>query len=159
MEVLRLNLSRNEFSMSKKVLLWIVGSMFLAAGIWAIYMRFVKKDSSIQPGLTVVLFALSAFLFFIASLASFRKREHFFYVDNETITYRYGLISSRHQSYNWSEIKKIVMKYNQRKAILVFNNDKQVTINLNWINKSNSQIILKHIYYASKYKGLPVTRT
>lgn len=158
MEDLKLNLSRNEFSTSKKVLLWIVGSMFLIGGLWALYMRLVKHDTSVQPGLTVVLLVLSAFMFFVAALATFRKRKHFFYVNDEAISYRYGLVSSSYHSYNWSEIKKVIMKYNQRKAILILNNDKHVTINLNWIQKTNSQIILKHIYFASKNKGLPLTK-
>ncbi len=158
MEALRLNLSSNDFTPAKKALLWIVGSMFLLGGLWSLYMIVAKNDTSIRPGLPVVLFLLSAFVFFVAALASFRKRKQFFHVDDETISYSYGLISSRHRSYKWADIKKLIMKYNQRKAILILNNDKQITINLNWIQKTSSQIILKHLYSASKDKGLPLTR-
>ncbi len=158
MEALRLNLSSNDFTPAKKALLWIVGSMFLLGGLWSLYMIVVRNDASIRPGLPVVLFLLSAFVFFIAALASFRKRKQFFHVDDETISYQYGLISSRHHSYHWSDIKKLIMKYNQRKAILILNNDKQIVINLNWIQKTRSQIILKHLYSASKDKGLPLSR-
>jgi hypothetical protein len=158
MEALRLNLSRNDFTPAKKALLWIVGSMFLIGGLWSLYMLVVKQDSSIRPGLPVVLFLLSGFVFFVAALASFRKKKHFFHVDDDTISYRYGLISSRYRSCNWADIKKIIIKYNQRKAILILNNDKHILVNLNWIQKTSSQVILKHLYAASKNKGLAIAR-
>jgi len=158
MEALRLNLSSNDFTPAKKALLWIVGSMFLLGGIWSLYMIAAGNDSTIRPGLPVVLFLLSAFVFFVAALASFRKSKQFFHVDDETISYRYGLISSRHHSHNWSDIQKVIIKYNQRKAILMLNNNKQVTINLNWIQKTSSQIILKHLYSASKERGIHLSR-
>lgn len=159
MEELKLKLSRNEFSTGRKALLWIAGTLFLAGGLWNIYMKVVKHDETVQVGLTIALFTISAFIFFLATLASVRKRNHFFYVNSDSISYRYGLLFPRHRSHNWSDIKEVIMKYNQRKAIFVLNNDKQVVINLNWIQRTNSKIILKHIYYESRNRGLPVRKT
>ena len=158
MEELKLNLSRNEFSTGRKILLWVVATMFLLGGLWDIYMRLVKDDTSVSPGLTVTLFTISAFVFFLAMLASFQKKQHYFNVNNEEISYRYGLIFPSLQNHKWSEIKEIIIKYTQRKVILVMKNKKHVTINLNWIQRTNSKIILKHIYYSSRSIGLPVIR-
>jgi len=158
MEDLKLNLSKNEFSTGRKTLLWIVGSLFLFGGLWDLYMKLVKHDGTVQVGLTVALFGISAFIFFIAILASGRKRKHFFNVNNESISYRFGLLFPRQRSHKWSDIKEVLMIYRQRKAILVLDNGKKEVLNLNWIQRTNSKIILKHIYYASRIRGLQVKK-
>lgn len=158
MEDLRLNLSKNEFSKARKILLWVLASLFALGGAWDLYLKLIKHDYSAQIGLTVILFAISGFIFFIAVLASVTRKDHYFKVDNDHISYRYGLIFARQHSYNWSEIKNIIMRYKERKAILVLENGKQETINLNWVKRTNSTTILKHIYYLSKKLNIPVTR-
>ncbi|MDZ7740047.1 MAG: hypothetical protein U5K32_13495 [Bacteroidales bacterium] len=159
MENLNLNLSKNEFSKSRKILLWIIGLLFFSGAIWSLYLKLYKDDSSVTAGLIVVLFAISSFIFFIAALASVKKKNHYFIIDNDRISYRYGLVFSKQRSLNWSEIKEIIIQYNLRKATIITGDDKQKFINLNWINHSSARAILKHLYYTARKKNISISKT
>ncbi|MBS0009924.1 MAG: hypothetical protein KFF49_00840 [Bacteroidales bacterium] len=158
MEALKLNLSRNEFSTGRKILLWILGTLFLTGALWSLYVRLAKIDESAEPGLILVLFLISAFIYFIALLATVQKKSHFFHVDEDMISYRYGFFFPGYHKHKWEDISEIIMKYDQRTAMLILNNGKHISINLKWIQKSSSQLILKHIYYTAQNKNLPVIR-
>lgn len=158
MENLTLNLSKNEFSKSRKILLWLIGLLFLSGTFWSLYLKLYKHDTSVTTVLIIVLFGISAFVFFIASLASVKKKDHYFNIDDSTISYRYGLVFSKSRSHSWPEIKEIIIHYNLRKATIITGDDKKKSINLNWINRSSSSVILKHIYYSARKKGIPVSK-
>ncbi len=158
MENLNLNLSENEFSKSRKVLLWIIGLLFFSGAIWSLYLKLFKHDTSVTAGLIVVLCAISAFVFFIAALASAKKKDHYFNIGDDIISYRYGLVFAKHRCHNWSEIKEIIMQYNLRRAIVIKEDDKKRIINLNWINRSSSKVILKHLYYTARKKGIAISK-
>lgn len=158
MENLNLNLSKNEFSKSRKILLWAIGLLFLSGAIWSLYLELFKHDTSVTAGLIIVLFAISAFIFFIASLASLNREDHYFIIDNDKISYRYGLLFSKHRTHNWPEVKEIIIQYNLRKATIITADGKRKIINLNWINRTGSKIILKHLYYTSRKIGIPITK-
>lgn len=159
MENLNLNLSKNEFSKSRKILLWIIGLLFFSGAIWSLYLGLYMHDTSVTAGLIVVLFAISAFIFFIATLASVKKKDHYFIIDANKMSYRYGLIFPKHRSHNWSEIKEIIIQYKLRKATIITGDDKQKIINLNWINHSSARAILKHLYYTARKKDISISKT
>lgn len=158
MENLNLNLSKNEFSKSRRILLWIIGLLFFISTLWSLYLKLWAHDTSVTTGLIIILFLISAFLCFIASLASARKEDHYFNINHDEISYRYGLMFSKQRKHTWEEIKEIIIRYNLRKAIIINVNDNKKTINLNWINKTSAKTILKHLYYISRKKGIPISK-
>ena len=84
MENLFYNLSEEEFSKSKKVMLWIFASFFFIAGLATILMS-IFFDSSINPGVSAAPFGISLVSGFIAWMATFSKTDHFFLINDEKI--------------------------------------------------------------------------
>ncbi len=139
--------------------MWIIGLLFFSGTIWSLYLKLFRHDTSVTTGLIIVLFGISAFVFFIAALASVKKKDHYFIIDADKISYRYGLVFPKHRNHNWSGIKEIIMQYNLRQAIIISEDDKKKIINLNWINRTSSKIILKHLYYTARKKDIPISKT
>ena len=158
MEDLSINLSKNEFSTGRKILLWIVATLFLGIGIWDLYLNLVKHDTSVNAGLTVVLFTISVFMYFIALLATLKRKEHYFKITNNSISYRYGLLFPKHHDHSWEKIEKVRIPKDAKKTILVLKTGKDEHINLTWVEKNNARIIRRHIYYSAKKRSIPIIR-
>ncbi|MGE5421536.1 MAG: hypothetical protein ACM3UT_15215, partial [Chloroflexota bacterium] len=67
MENLYYNLSEEEFSGSKKILLWVFSGLFFAAGLWVIllHVAFGKKET-VPIALSMAPFGISLVVGFIA---------------------------------------------------------------------------------------------
>lgn len=159
MEDLYFNLSKEEFSKGRKILLWIISIAATAVTLFVIYLRFVIFDPNATLGLLVVLAGTTTFFYLIAILATAKRKEHFFKINNELISYRYGLMFQKQQSYNWSDIKEVYFPPHSKKTALVLNDGKVVIINLTWIENNKSRMIRKHIFYTAKSKGLTLHKT
>ncbi|HUS85756.1 MAG TPA: hypothetical protein VMW76_00830 [Bacteroidales bacterium] len=158
MDDLYFKLSQEEFSKGRKILLWIAASLFALIGFWDLYLKIFKHDSNASFGLTIVLFSISGFIFFIAFLASLKHKEHFFKVDNEIISYYFGLFFPSHHTYKWEEIDRIYMPPHQKTTILVLKDGRTIRINLTWVEKNKSRMIIRHIYYAAKQRDIDVLK-
>lgn len=158
MDDLYFNLAKEEFSKSRKILLWVIAIIAGSISIWASYLMFYKHDTYATLGLTVSLYLVTIFLFLIAILSTKKRKEHFFKVDNETISYHYGLLFPAHHTYTWKEIKKIFIPPHSKNATLLLDNDKAVHINLTWVEKNKSRMIRKHIFYTAKNMGKEVIK-
>jgi len=158
MDDLYYNLSKEEFSKGRKTLLWIIASLFAMIGLWDLYLKIFKHDTNTSFGLTVVLFTISGFIFFVALLATMKRKEHFFKVDNEIISYHFGLLFPTHHTYRWEDIDKIYMPSQQKTTTLVLKDGHVIHINLTWIEKNKSRLIRRHIYYAAKRRNIDVLK-
>jgi hypothetical protein len=157
MESLFYNLSEEEFSKSKKAMLWVFASFFFIAGLATIGMS-IFFDSSINPGVSAAPFGISLVTGFIAWIATFSKSDHFFRIDGEKIEYKYGLFNVKTNSYNWNDIKDIYFPHKQKKVKLVLKNNSEVIINLAFIQKKKSAHIRKHLFYCAKELNLNIVK-
>lgn len=159
MEDLYFNLSKEEFSKGRKILLWVISIAATAVTLFVIYLKFVMFDPNATLGLLIVLVGTTAFFYLIAILATAKRKEHFFKIDSELISYRYGLMFQKQHSYQWSDIKEVYFPPHSKKTAIILNNGKVVGINLTWIERNKSRMIRKHIFYTAKSKGLALYKT
>jgi hypothetical protein len=156
MDDLYFNLASEEFSKSRKILIWIIAVLTALVAAWDSYLKFFKHDASADLGLTFTLYVITIFLFSIAILSTKKRKEHFFKVDKEQISYHYGLLFPSHRSYLWSDVREVYLPPHSKNTVLILTNDKPVHINLTWVERNKSRIIRKHIYYLAKEKGIGI---
>jgi len=158
MENLYYNLSEEEFSGSKKALIWIFAALFFLAGLGIIFMNVILHDKSIHISLSSAPFGISIVVGIIAMMASSNRKDHYFLIDNDKIEFVYGLGNPVKQSFLWSDIKEIQLPHKQKKVKLILKNDSSYIINLSWIEKKKSSHIRKHFFYAAREKNINIVK-
>jgi len=156
MEKLFYDLSEQEFSSGRKALLWGFSFAFFLAGAGIIFMNVIQHDLSIHITFCIPPFGIGIFTGIIALMASSKKKDHFFLIDDVKIEYRYGLFKPVKVSHNWSDIKEIKMPHKEKKVLLVYNNNTDHIINLNWLEKKKTHFIRRHFYHAAKEKNINI---
>jgi len=159
MEDLYFDLAKEEFSKGRKIILWFMAIAATIVTLTDIYLKFVKHDSNATIALTITLAITTSFFYMIAILSSVKRKEHFFSIDKDTISYYYGLMFQTHRSYKWNEVQKLYVPPHSKNASLVLKNGKVVHINLTWVEKNKARMIRKHIFYSSKNKGIEILKT
>ena len=145
MENLYFNLSEEEFSKGRKILLWVFSTLFLLAGIYILIINLVFGHKSIPLFISLITFGISLFVAVIAAFASIKRKNIFFLVDDEKIEFRFGILNPKKHSFKWSDIKELIIPHKQKKAMLRLNDGSTFLINLNWLQKKKSSLIRKHI--------------
>jgi hypothetical protein len=158
MENLYYNLSEEEFTKGRKILLWIFVVAFFLGGVYVAMLSPVFGVHHIKPTLSLAPFGISFIVGIIALFATIKRKDLFFSIDNDKIEFRYGLFRPKKHSISWTDIKEVVMPHKERKAKLVFNSGTSFTIDLTWLQRKKSSIIRKHLYYASREKNLPIIK-
>jgi len=158
MEQLYFNLSEEEFTKGRKILLWIFAGFFFIAGIYVVTAKPIFGHNSIPPILATAPFGISFIVSAFAALASIKRKDLFFLVDYGKIEFRYGLLNPKRHSYQWIEIKEMIMPHNQRKVKLNLLNGTSYVIDLNYLQRKKSTLIRKHIYKCAVEKGIPIIR-
>ena len=158
MEKLFINLSEEEFSKGRKIILWVFAATFFLGGIYVLIAGPVLGIHQIMPGLSLAPFGIAFIVGIIASVASVKRKDRFFLIDDDKIEFRYGLLNPRKKTFLWSDIDKLVIPHKERKAKLLMNNGSSYVINLTWIQKKKSTLIRKHIYHAALYKNLNIVK-
>jgi hypothetical protein len=158
MENLYYNLSEEEFSPSRKILLWGFAGFFFLGGVYVLMTNLVFGHKSIPLVLSVAPFGISLVVSVIAAFATIRRKDLFFSIDDEKIEFRYGIYRPKKHSYQWSEINQLVIPHKQKKAKLMFRDGSSYVINLTWIQNKKSGIIRKHIYQTAASKDLKIVK-
>jgi hypothetical protein len=158
MEKLYLNLSEEEFSKEKKILLWSFAALFLCAGVYILVVSLVFGQKSIPPVLSIAPFGISLVVSIIAGFATFKGTDLFFSIDDEKIEYKFGIIKPVTHSFRWFEIKELVMPHRQKKIKLIFKDGSSFVINLTWIQKNKSSHIRKNIFHSARERDLNVIK-
>lgn len=158
MEKLLYDLSEHEFSKSRKILVWLFSAVFFLAGLGIIYMNIIQHDISIHISFAIAPFCISIFGAIVAYLATTKRKDHYFLIDNDKIEYRYGLFKPVKCTHKWSDIKEIIIPHKERNIMVKYTDNKAYLINLNWLEKRKTHFIRKHFYYASKEKNIPLTK-
>lgn len=158
MENLYYNLSEEEFSKGRKILLWGFAGLFFLAGVYVLFASLVLGQKSIPAVLSTAPLGISLVVSVIAAFATFKGTELFFSIDNDKIEFKYGIFKPVVHSFKWIDIKELVMPHKQKKAKLIFNDGSSFIIDLTWMQKKKSSHIRKHIYHAAREKNLNVTK-
>jgi len=153
MENAHFNLSEEEFSKSKKVMLWAFASCFFFAGIATLILS-LYYDSSISPGVSAAPFGISLVTGLIAALATFKGSDHYFSIDEDKIDFKYGMFNAKNTVYKWTAIKDIYFPHKQKKIKLVMKDSTEAIINLTWVQKKKASLIRKHLFYCAKEKNI-----
>jgi hypothetical protein len=156
MEKLFYDLSEQEFSSGRKVLLWIFSGVFFLAGAGIIYMNVIQHDLSIHITFCIPPFGIGIFTGIIAFMATSKKKDHYFLMDNDKIEYRFGLFKPVKITHNWVDIKEIVMPHKERKVLLRYKNNNDHIVNLNWLERKKTHFIRRHFFYAAKEKNISI---
>ena len=156
MEKLFYDLSENEFSTGRKALLWIFSGVFFMAGAGIIYMNIIQHDLSINISFCIPPFGIGIFTAIIAYMATLKRKDHYFLMDNDKIEYRFGLIKPVKITHIWSDINEIQMPLKEKKVLLKYKNNSEHILNLNWLEKKKSHYIRRHFYHAAKEKNIKI---
>jgi hypothetical protein len=159
MENLYYNLSEQEFTKGRKILLWGFSLLFFVAGLAVLILSVVMHDESINITVSTAPFGISIVAAIIASLATFSRKDHFFTVDNEKIEFNYGMLKPVKQLFLWNDILEINFPHKQKKVKLIMRNNSYYIINLTWIEKKKSSHIRKHIFYGASEKNIKITKS
>lgn len=157
MENLYYNLSEEEFSKSRKILLWIFVILFFLGGVYVAISPLLGIHE-INPVLSIAPFGISLLVGIIAALATIKRKDIFFLIDDEKIEFRYGLIRPKKYTFLWSDIQKMVFPNKERKAKVFFMDGSSYVIDLSYIQRKKSTIIRKHLYHEAKYKNLAIEK-
>jgi hypothetical protein len=158
MENLYYNLSEEEFSKGRKILLWGFAALFFMAGVYILFVSLILGEKSISPLLSVAPFGISLVVSIIAGFATFKGTNLFFSIDMDKIEYKFGMFKPVTHNFNWIDIKELVMPRKQKKVMLVFKDGSTFVINLNWMKRNKSSGIRKHIFHVAREKDLVVKK-
>lgn len=158
MENLYYNLSEEEFSKGRKILLWGFAVLFFMAGIYILFVSLILGYENIVPILSLAPFGISFVVSVIAAFATIKRKDLFFSVDDEKIEFRYGIFKPKKHTFKWIDIRELVMPHKQRKVRLLLKDGTSFVIDLTWLQKKKSSHIKKHIYHAARAKDLNVIR-
>ncbi len=158
MESIYYNLSEEEFSTGRKILLWIFASLFFIGGIGVLLASPVFGAHEIKPSLSLAPFGISLIVGIISAFATIKRKDLFFLIDDDKIEFRYGLLRPKKYSFLWADIKELVMPHKEKKVKLIFKDGSSYVINLNWLQKKKSHLIRKHIFNTARYKDMEVKK-
>lgn len=158
MENLYYNLSEQEFSKGKKMLLWGFAGFFLLAGAYTLYLSLILKKHDVPAVLSLVPLGICLFVSLVAGFASSKKTDNFFSIDENKIEFCFGLFKPKKRTFNWPDIEQIILAHKQRKAMLIFKDGSSYVIDLTWLQKKKSNLIRKHIYHAAFEKELKIEK-
>lgn len=158
MERLFYDLSENEFSKGRKILAWAFSAVFFLAGLGIIFMNIILHDMSIHITFAIAPFGISIFGALVAYMASVKRKDHYFLMDNEKIEYRFGLIKPVKYSHKWSDITEIIIPHMEKNIMVKYHDNRKHLINLTWLEKKKTHFIRKHFYYAAREKNINIVK-
>jgi hypothetical protein len=158
MEKLYFNLSEEEFSKGRKILLWVFASLFLLASVYVLVTNLVFGHKNIPLFISLITLGISLFVATIAAFATIKRKDLFFIVNDDIIEFRFGILRPHKHTFKWVDIKELIMPGKQKKIMLRLNDGSSFIINLNWLQRKKSSLIRKHIYLRGKEKNLRVTK-
>jgi len=158
MEKLYYNLSEEEFSRGRKVLLWGFAALFFFGGVYVLVVSLLLGQTSIPAILSIAPFGISLIVSVIAGFATFKGADLFFSIDTDKIEYKFGAFKPMTHSFRWIDVKELVLPRKQKKVKLIFKDGSSHIINLNWMQRKKTSYIRKHIYYVAKEKDLTVIK-
>jgi hypothetical protein len=150
MESINFNLSEEEFSKGRKILLWIFTSLFFVGGVGILIAGPVLGFHEVKPSFCVAPFGISLVVGAISAFATIKRKDLFFFIDDDKIEFRYGVIRPKKHTFQWADIKELVMPHKEKKVMLMLKNGSSFVIDLTWLQKKKTHLIRKHIFNTAK---------
>jgi len=158
MEKLFYNLSEEELTNGRKVLLWTFVAAFFLGGVWVAIASPVFGIHHIKPVLCIAPFGISLIVGLIAAYATIKRDDLYFLVDEEKIEYRFGIIKPKKNVILWKDVKDLVMPHKDRLVKVNFKDGANLVINLSYIQRKKSTHIRKHIFHEGRSQGIEVIK-
>ncbi len=158
MESLFYDLSEEEFTLGRKVLIWVFFASFLLGGIYVAIAEPLLRINGINPSLCLAPFGISLIVGIVAAYATIKRKDLFFLINDDKVEFRYGIFKPRKYSFKWNEMKEIVLPHKDKKIKIIFNDGNSFIINLNWLHGRKATNIRKHFFHAARYHNLNVLR-
>jgi hypothetical protein len=158
MESLNYNLSEEEFSRGRKLLLWGFATLFFLGGVYVLVASLLLGQKSIPAVLSIAPLGISLVVSIIAGLATFKGTDLFFMIDADKIEYKFGIIKPVQHSFNWIDVKELVMPRKQKKVKLIFKDGSSFIINLTWVERKKTSFIRRNLYQVAREKDLNVVK-
>ena len=158
MENLYYNLSQEEFSTGRKLLLWGFAGLFFLAGVYVLLISLVFGHKSITPVLSIAPFGISIVVSIIAALATIKRKDQYFLFDGDKVEFRYGIIKPARYSFLWNDVRELVMPHKEKKVRIIYKNGSAFLINLSWLQGKKASLIRKHLFQAAREKNINVLK-
>jgi hypothetical protein len=158
MENLYYNLSEEEFTKGRKVLIWIFFAAFFIGGVYVAIVGPVFGVNRVKPILSLAPFGISLIVGLVATYATIKRKDLFFLIDNDKVEFRYGIFRPKRYSFKWSDMREIVMPHKERKIKVLFKDGESFIIDLMWIQRKKSFLIRKHFFHMAREKNLNVLK-
>jgi len=158
MEKLYYNLSEEEFTTGRKILIWVFFGAFFLGGVYVALIGPLFGVNHVKPIFSLAPFGISLIVGVFALYATVKRSDLFFLIDNDKVEFRYGMFRPKRYSFNWNDMKEIILPQKDRKIKILFNNNTSYVVNLMWIQRKKSIIIRKHFYHAAREKNLNVQK-
>jgi hypothetical protein len=156
MEKLYFNLSEEDISKSRKVILWIVTAFFFLGAAYVAMLSPVFGHHSVSPVLALAPMGIGILIGITALFATVKRKDIFFLIDDMKIEFRFGILNPKKYTFLWTDVKKLVMPHRERKAKVIFNNGTFHVINLSYIQRKKATLIRKHLYHTARHKNIDV---
>ena len=151
------NLSEEEFSKDRKIMLWTLACFFFLGGIYLFMESFLSVRKSIPLIFVLPPFVACLIVTGIGVWAELKRKDLFFLVDDGKIEFRFGIFKAKRHSFKWAKISSIVMPLSQRKLQLNLNDGTSFVINLLFYKQEKSIAIKKYIYQMAVEKEIKIT--
>lgn len=158
MENLYYNLSEEDFTFGRKVLIWVFFAAFFLGGIYVALIGPLFGVHRVKPILSLAPFGISLIVGLVAAYATIKRKDLFFLIDNDKVEFRYGLFRPKRYSFKWSDMREIVMPHKDRKIKVLFKDGTSYIIDLMWIQRKKSILIRKHFFHMAREKNLNVLK-
>ena len=158
MEKLYYNLSEEELTKERKILLWTFTIAFFVGGVYVAMLSPVFGVHHIKPILSLAPFGISFIVGIIALFGTIKRKNIFFLIDDERIEFRYGIFRPKKHSFLWNDISELILPHKERKIRVAFKNGTTFTIDLSWLQRRKSSHIRKHIYHSALYKNMNINK-
>ena len=157
MEQLYLNLSEEEFTKDRKIMLWGLASFFFFGSLYVLIASPVFGHKNIPPILAIAPFTICFGIVFFGVLDLIKRKDLFFLIDYGKIEFRFGILKPKRRSFKWTKILSLEMPLNQRKIKLNLVDGSSFVINLIMLKRSKSTAIKQYIYTLATEKGIKIT--
>ena len=158
MEKLFYDLSEEEFSKERKILLWVFVILFFLGGMYVLLLKPLFNIHNIPAALSAAPFGISLIVGIVAFMATIKRKDIYFLVDEEKIEFRYGLFKPKKYMFLWKDIKEMVMPHKERKVKVIFNDSSSFIIDLSYIQRRKSILIRKHLYQTATHFGIKLVK-
>jgi hypothetical protein len=158
MEKLYYNLSEEEFTKGRKILIWVFFAAFFLGGVYVALIGPLFGVNSVKPILSLAPFGISFIVGLFASYATIKRKNLYFLIDNDKVEFRYGVFRPKKYSFKLIDMKEFVMPHRERKIKVLFKNGTSFIINLMWIQRKKAILIRKHFYQIAKEKNINVLK-